>query len=57
MRSSTLCVYARIVVSIGKEAYQSSSASAVTINTLEVLEYRLIFLGGGWLDDVQFSRR
>ena len=35
---STLCIYARIVVSIGKEGYQSSSASAVTINTLEVAE-------------------
>jgi hypothetical protein len=30
---STLCVYARIVVSIGKESYQSSSALAVTINS------------------------
>jgi hypothetical protein len=54
---STLCVYARIVVSIGKEGYQSSSASAVTINTLEVAEYHLIFLGGGWPDDVWFPRR
>jgi hypothetical protein len=54
---STLCVYAHIVVSIGKEGYQSSSALAVTINTLEVVEYRLIFLGGGWPDDVQFPRR
>ncbi len=54
---STLCVYARIVVSIGKEGYQSLSALAVTINTLEVVEYRLIFLGGGWLDDVWFTRR
>ncbi len=54
---STLCVYARIVVSIGKEGYQSSSALAVTINTLEVAEYRLIFLGGGWPDDVWFPRR
>ncbi len=44
---STLCVYTLIVVSIGKEGYQSLSASAVTINTLEVVEYRLIFLGGG----------
>ena len=35
---STLCVYAHIVVSIGKEGYQSLSASAVTINTLEVVE-------------------
>jgi hypothetical protein len=54
---STLCVYACIVVSIGKEGYQSSSASAVTINTLEVVEYHLIFLGGGWPDDVWFPRR
>jgi hypothetical protein len=54
---STLCIYARIVVSIGKGGYQSSSALAVTINTLEVAEYRLIFLGGGWPDDVQFSCR
>jgi hypothetical protein len=54
---STLCVYARIVVSIGKEGYQSLSALAVTINTLEVAEYHLIFLGGGWPDDVWFPRR
>jgi hypothetical protein len=54
---STLCIYARIVVSIGKEGYQSSSASAVTINTLEVAEYPLIWLGGRWPDDVQFPRR
>jgi hypothetical protein len=54
---STLCVYARIFVSIGKEGYQSLSALAVTINTLEVAEYRLIFLGGGWPDDVRFPRR
>jgi hypothetical protein len=54
---STLCVYMRIVVSIGKEGCQSLSASAVTINTLEVAEYRLIFLGGGWPDDVRFPRR
>ena len=53
---STLCIYARIVVSIGKEGYQSLSASAVTINTLEVAEYPL-FLGGGWPDDVWFPRR
>jgi hypothetical protein len=33
---STLCVYVHIVVSIGKEGYQSLSALAVTINTLEV---------------------
>ncbi len=45
------------LVSIGNEGYQSSSASAVTINTLEVAEYRLIFLGGGWPDDVRFSCR
>jgi hypothetical protein len=54
---STLCIYARIVVSIGKEGYQSSSALAVTINTLEVAEYPLIFLGGAWPDDVRFPRR
>ncbi len=54
---STLCVYARIVVSIGKEGYQSLSTLAVTINTLEVVEYRLIFLGGGWPDDVWFPCR
>jgi hypothetical protein len=54
---STLCVYAHIVVSIGKEGYQSSSALADTINTLEVAEYRLIFLGDGWPDDVWFPRR
>jgi hypothetical protein len=54
---STLCVYARIVVSIEKESYQSLSASAVTINTLEVADYRLIFLGGGWPDDVWFPCR
>ncbi len=54
---STLCIYARIVVSIGKEGYQSSSALAVTMNTLEVAEYRLIILGGGWPDDVRFPRR
>jgi hypothetical protein len=54
---STFCVYACIVVSIGKEGCQSLSASAVTINTLEVAEYRLIFLGGRWPDDVRFPRR
>jgi hypothetical protein len=54
---STLCVYVRIVVFIGKEGYQSLSALAVTINTLEVAEYRLILLGGGWPDDVWFPRR
>ncbi len=54
---STLCVYAHIVVSIEKEGYQSLSASAVTINTLEVAKYCLIFLGGGWPDDVWFPRR
>ena len=53
---STLCIYARIVVSIGKEGYQSLSALAVTINTLEVAEYPL-FLGGGWPDAVWFPRR
>ncbi len=45
------------IVSIGNEGYQSSSASAVTINNLEVAEYRLIFLGGRWPDDVWFPRR
>ncbi len=54
---STLSVYARIVVFIGKEGYQSLSASAVPINTLEVAEYCLIFLGGGWPDDVRFPCR
>jgi hypothetical protein len=54
---STLCLYAHIVVSIGKEGYQSLSALSVTINTLEVVEYRLIFLGGGWPDDVRFPHR
>jgi hypothetical protein len=54
---STLCVYAHIVVPIGKEGCQSLSALAVTINTLEVAEYHLIFLGGGWPDDVRFPRR
>ena len=37
MRSTLVC-YARVVVSIGNEGYQSSSASAVTILTLEVAE-------------------
>jgi hypothetical protein len=54
---STLCVYVHIVVSIGKEGYQSLSSLAVTINTLEVAEYRLIFLGGRWPDDVWFPCR
>jgi hypothetical protein len=53
---STLCVYVRIVVSIGKEGYQSLAALAVTINTLEVAEYHLIFLGGRWPDDIWFPR-
>ncbi len=53
----TLCIYVHIVVSIGKEGYQSLSALAVTINTLEVADYCLIFLGGGWPDDVRFPRR
>ncbi len=39
-----------------KEGYQSLSASAVTINSLEVAEYPL-FLGGGWPDDVRFPCR
>ncbi len=46
-----LCAYCCV-----KEGYQSSSASAVTINTLEVAEYPL-FLGGGWPDDIWFPRR
>ena len=51
MRSS-LGVYVRIVVSIGNEGHKSSSASAVTILTLEVVECRLIFLGGVWPDEL-----
>ncbi len=47
---STLCVYARIVVSIGKEGYQSSSASAVTIYTLEVVEW---YVWCSWVADGQ----
>jgi len=49
---STLGVYAHIVVSIGNEEHKSSSALAVTLITLEVLECRLIFLGGGWPDEL-----
>ncbi len=49
---STLGVYAPIVVSIGNEGYKSSSASAGTIITLEVVECCLIFLGGGWPDEL-----
>ena len=49
---STLGIYARIVVSIGNEGHKSSSASAVTIITLEVAECRLIFLAGGWPDEL-----
>ena len=49
---STLGVYARIVVSIGNEGHKSSSALAVTIITLEVAECHLIFLGGGWPDEL-----
>jgi hypothetical protein len=49
--SPHLCAYCCV-----KEGYQSSSASAVIINTLEVVEYPL-FLGGGWPDDVRFPRR
>jgi hypothetical protein len=49
---STLGVYARIVVSIGNEGHKSSSASAVTINTLEVVECHHIFLGGRWPDEL-----
>ena len=46
---SALGVYARIVVSIGNEGegHKSSSALAVTIITLEVVNCLLIFLGGG----------
>ena len=51
---STLGFYARIVVSFGNEGHKSSSALAVavTIITLEVAECRLIFLGGGWPDEL-----
>ncbi len=49
---STFGVYAHIVVSIGNEVHKSSSALAVTIITLEVVECRLIFLGGGWPDEL-----
>ena len=49
---STLGIYARIVVSIGNEGHKSSSALAVTIITLEVAECRLIFLAGGWPDEL-----
>ena len=42
----------RIVVSIGNEGHKSSSALAVTIITLEVVECHLIFLGGGWPDEL-----
>jgi hypothetical protein len=56
-RVTNPCLLWQSLVSIGNEGYQSSSASAVTINTLEVAEYRLIFLGGGWPDDVWFPRR
>ena len=52
MRSSTLGVYACIVVSIGNEGHKSSSALAVTVITLEVEDCRLIFLGGGWQDEL-----
>jgi hypothetical protein len=52
--SLRLCAYCCVH---WEEGYQSLSASAVTINTLEVAEYRLIFLGGGWPDDVRFPRR
>ncbi len=44
--------YARIVMSIGNEGHKSSSASTVTIITLEVVECRLIFLGGGGPDEL-----
>jgi hypothetical protein len=56
-RVTNPCLLWQSLVSIGKEGYQSLSASAVTISTLEVAEYRLIFLGGGWPDDVWFPRR
>ena len=49
---STLSVYACIVVSIGNEGHKSSSALAVTLITLEVAESCLIFLGGGWPDEL-----
>ena len=49
---STCGIYVRIVVSIGNEGHKSSSASAVTIITLEVAECRLLFLDGGWPDEL-----
>ena len=49
---STLGVYTHIVVSIGNEGNKSSSALAVTLITLEVVECCLIFLGGGWPDEL-----
>ena len=49
---STLGVYARIVVSIGNEGHKFASALAATIITLEVVECHLIFLGGGWPDEL-----
>jgi len=52
MRSSTLGDYACIVVSIGDEGHKSSSALSVTVITLEAGECRLIFLGGGWQDEL-----
>ena len=57
MWSTLGIIYARIVVSIGigNEGHKSSSAlaaAAVTLITLEVGECRLIFLGGGWPDEL-----
>ncbi len=49
---STLGVYAHIGVAIGNEGHKSSSALTVTLITLEVAECRLIFLGGGWPDEL-----
>ncbi len=49
---STLGIYAHIVVSIGNEGHKSSSALAITIITLKVVECRLIFLGGRWPDEL-----
>ncbi len=49
---STLSVFAHIVVAIGNEGHKYSSALAVTVITLEVAECRLIFLVGGWQDEL-----
>jgi hypothetical protein len=49
---STLGVYMCIVVSTGNEGHKSSSALAVTLITMEIAECHLIFLGGGWPDEL-----